>query len=259
MNIVLVGFRATNAVTAIAFCNSAYSWRNSGQRVLVMNSAETLSSVLCRGWTIVRGTNEFSEFSGWQEGLAHIADPSGGVLFVNDTVTAHRHFTPVRQWSLRRSVRDADEATLVGFVDRATGSLRIDELPVNGWVSSYCFYVTHDALRRLGGLLFDAEVVRRCVPGGVDEERFFDRVSPDLRAHLCNWLFGGGWYASAGLDFSTEATMTRKARSIIAEKLLSARAVQAGIRIVDPFGASSSRSRQFDRAWIRWSKRLAFR
>src|SRR5207253_1477967 len=143
----------------------------------------------------------FGEFSAWQEGLDALGSHHpGGVLFVNDTVVAHRRFSRFRRWSLLRELACAPPRSVVGFVDHANndiGDLRIAGMVLPGWVSSYLFWLGEETLQLLGHRLWDAEAVDACVNGGTDEAAFFtDRLSPDLRRHVCAWLFHGGWYQS---------------------------------------------------------------
>ncbi|HUP05752.1 MAG TPA: hypothetical protein VMU47_01285 [Caldimonas sp.] len=103
-----------------------------------------------------------------------------------------------------RELASANPRSVVGFVDHANndiGDLRICGLVLPGWVSSYLFWLGEETLQRLQHRLWDAEAVDSCVPGGTDEATFFsDRLSPDLREHVCQWLFHGGWYQSEPLS-----------------------------------------------------------
>ncbi len=183
------------------------------------------------------GSNRLGEFSGWQEGLALLDGGSNGVVFVNDTVCTHRRFSAARKASFARSVRTAADAAIVGFRDRGDGRLSLAGLNVNAWTSTYCFMLSTKALELLGRQLYQPEVVAGCVPGGLDEQRFFAQLSTDLDAHLRRWLFEGGWYAGERLTQENAARLTFKAKCIIAEKALSGRCEKLGIRAVDPFDA----------------------
>ena len=206
------------------------------------------------------GDNALGEFSGWQQGLDHLRRAQDApVVFVNDTVASHRRFSRFRQWAFVREAWCADARCIVGFADHTDndlGDLSIDGLVLQGWVSSYCFMLGPDALRRLDHRLWQPEAVDRCVRGGTDEATFFsDAVSPDLQKQLRRWLFEGGWYRSQRLTADNAAMLTRKARAICAELLLSGRCWALGIGRHDPFERHPL-ARDLDRRTEPWARRL---
>jgi hypothetical protein len=239
-DLVLVGYRPADTRSAVRFCDRTFRPGSRGRKLLVLNSPPTLHDQdLAEGWQTLRGSNTLAEFSGWQEGLEHLhADglPPGEVLFVNDTVCTHRHFSIFRAWAFERARRRALPARLVAFRDSVPGrSLSIAGFPLDGWASTYCFALSAEALRRLEGRLYDSARLVACVPGGISEDGFFRSLSPDLEAHLRHWLFDGAWYGGARLDDENQGRLTLKARCIVAELLLSARCAARGIEAIDPF------------------------
>ena len=146
-DLVLVGYRPADTEKAIAFCNRAFGTDLVHRRVLVLNNDLLATSAKARasGWEVIQGSNVLAEFSGWQEGWAacdRARVSPGGVIFVNDSVVTHRHFTTARRLALVRSIRNASGATLVGFRDRVGGSLVVANLRVNSWASTYCFLIS---------------------------------------------------------------------------------------------------------------------
>jgi hypothetical protein len=239
-DLVLVGYRPMDTRKSVAFCDRAFGAKLVRRRILVLNNEAltATASAFTPRWELVGGSNGLAEFSGWQEGLT-VRDAAerapAGVIFVNDSVVTHRHFTSARRLALVGSVSHAPTAALVAFRDQVRGELAVAGFGLDSWASTYCFALTTEALRRLDGRLYDPEIVMRCVPGGLDESRFFADLSPDLNAHLRHWLFDGGWYGGAKLTIDNADRMAQKARCIIAEKFLSARCEAAGIAAVDPF------------------------
>jgi hypothetical protein len=260
LDLVLVGYRLADARAAIDFCNRGFGDDLIRRRVLVLNSEilhEKFRST--PGWLVVLGSNSMAEFSGWQEGLEALGDTErDGVLFINDTVASHMHFTWARRAAMIAAVRTAPPAALVAFRDRVPGTLAVAGMALTSWASTYCFALTSDALDLLGRQLYDEDLIVRCVPGGGKEATFFANLSPDLTAHLRNWLFDGGWYGSEHLNAANSVRLTFKARCIIAEKLLSARCIQAGVESVEPF-VKHEMLRQTDRVLRRVARAIAAR
>ena len=254
MHVILAAYRSDDLISAVKFVDSQFLAKPDSRRVLVVNQPDLFATLKNNvpNWELVQGTNEFGEFSAWQEGLAYLARSvdGQGILFANDTIDTHRHFSVWRAEALRRAIDGAGPSALVGFRDSIDGDLRVAGMPLHGWVSTYCFFLTGDALRRLQRRLLYPESVRACVRGGVDEVRFFDRLSPDLQSHLQTWLFGGRWYAGGPLTVENSPRMTRKAEAIISEKLLSATCQSLSIETVDPFVQHSNLARA-DRMWQR--------
>lgn len=237
MHLIMAGYRQGDLVRALRFCDRHLPTGPGGRRILVINDPALHDSIAphAKAWEIVAGSNSLGEFSAWQEGLDRLDHPRDAVMFANDTANTHRHFTGFRTAALMRGAQGLRGAKLLGFCDRIEGRQSVAGLPLDRWVSTYCFFMTGEALQRLGHrVLYRAEVAR-CVPGGLDEETFFAELSPGLAFHLRRWLFGGWWYAGGPLTAENRVRMTRKAEAIISEKLLSAKCQQAGIELVDPF------------------------
>ena len=150
-----------------------------------------------------------AEFSGWQEGLEHLHTdglPRCEVLFVNDTICTHRHFSHSRALAFALARKRPADARLIGFHDTVpSGSLSIDGLRIDGWASTYCFALSSEALRILNGQLYDAAALLSCVPGGDSEDGFFRSMSRDLENHLRHWLFDGAWYGGSRLNDENRA------------------------------------------------------
>lgn len=252
MHLILAAYRASDLVSALTFLDRHFPRSVAARRVCVVNDPELVGPARQRaiGWDVVPGSNEFGEFSAWQEGLDHLGADAidRPVLFANDTVDTHRHFSWWRVAALQRSMARAGDPAIVGFFDAVPGTLTVAGLPIEKWVSTYSFYLTRGALQRLQFRVIRPDLIRACVGGGLEESRFFRQLSPDLDAHLRSWLFGARWYAGGPLTADSRERMTRKAQAIIAEKLLSATCQAAGIERIDPF-VQSPVLRFADKAW----------
>jgi hypothetical protein len=190
--------------------------------------------VLPSGWQTLQGSNDLAEFSGWQEGLRHLAPSDAGVILLNDTVVAHRRFNLTRRLAMALAVRSAPPRSMVGFTDSGDGPFLIAGLPLVDWISTYCFMLTPEALAALDRTLYDPGVVSQIVPGGLREDAFFAQLSPNLERRLRHEMFDGGWYGGERLAEANQERLRLKARCIVAELLLSARCDALGVKRIDP-------------------------
>ena len=239
IDLILVGYSPVQTEKAVRFCERTFVSLSIRRRILVINNDQTPIPTCAAGWEILRGSNTMGEFSAWDEGLARLSGSHAGsaVLFLNDTIGAHRHLSVFRRWALVAQLRKARGACVVGFADDShgvPGELSICGMPLPDWISSFCFLLTAEALGRLGNRLHDPVEVASCVSGGSDERTFFsERCSPDLRRYLIRWLFTG-WYRSERLTPDSFERLLLKAGCICAELLLSARCRALGIKFRDP-------------------------
>lgn len=236
MHIILAAYRLDSLTSALGFIGRSFSRREGERRILVLNDARLVDGIttLARDWEILLGSNELGEFSAWQEGLERLGHSQQTVLFANDTINNHRHFTWLRVAALRRCMKTAKGRVFVGFKAAIEGRLTVAGLPFDHWVSTYCFALSAEALSALDYQVSDPVLAGTCVAGGTDESTFFARLSPALETHLRRWLFRGWWYAGGPLTAENEVRMTRKAKAIISEKLLSAKCQSLQIGTVDP-------------------------
>ncbi len=237
MNIILAAYRLGDTLAAITFFARVFPKRLFTRRVIVINDRRLFKELESagHGWELVEGTNSMGEFSAWQEGLNHLGSHEETVVLANDTVSTHRHFTWLRAGAFRFSLFRARGSAIVGFTDSLPSTVVVAGLPISLWVSTYCFALTAPALRALQYRVSHPEMVKLCVAGGHDEEKFFRNISTDLEFHLRRWLFRGWWYAGGPLTPENSFRLKRKAEAIISEKLLSAVCQDRSIAIIDPF------------------------
>jgi hypothetical protein len=261
MDIVLAAWTPDKTRAALRFVDAlAPRLPGGGRRLIVCNSPAVREAAWHPGWEALDGSNTLGEFSAWQEGLDHLgAVAGGGVLFLNDTVVAHRRFSTFRRWAFVHEVWRANPRCVVGFVvhsEHDIGDLRIDGLMLPGWFSTWLFWMGSETLARLEHRLWEPASVDACVRGGADEASFFtERVSPDLQRQMRAWLFEGGWYRSEPLSAATSPWLARKARAICAELLLSARCWTLGCTRHDPFERHPL-ARHLDVGSENWVRRL---
>ena len=194
---------------------------------------------------MLAGDNALHEFSAWQTGLDHCRaqglDRDARLhVFANDTFCHHRVFGGFQLWAFRRAFRHLARRRGPGFAGETFAlaePVRLDGQVFPAWVSTYLFAVNRPGLAALGNRIATPRTeLDLYVRGGPDEAAFFsDRVPENLRLHLRGWLFEPEirprWRRSAALGPGNAAMMAAKARAIISEKLLAARATAGGVTI----------------------------
>jgi len=193
---------------------------------------------------IIQGTNNCFDFSGYQEGLdfsrSHFKEMNW-YLFVNDSVMEHRVFTNSRLKSfLRVMLEKPENPSYLGFTDKVETSSEffIDNLVCSEWVSTYMFAMNPSALTLINWKIYDKEFTEASVWITETSELSFSsrRVSFKLIEHIQDWLFNGKWYRSHEEGIEKTLFLT-KTRCILSEKLLSAKANNIGIKVIDPLRA----------------------
>jgi len=242
--LVLVGYDREKMIRSLRFCNRYFRAIPENQRVLVLNHSALLVDDgildLSEGWKVLQGSNSRHEFSAWQEGLDHLrqqVEGIQGVIFINDTVPAHRYFSLFKRIAFYFSLK-SQKAIAVGFIQALADwqSFRLGKLEANCWICSYLFYLSEEALQAISYQVCIVEEVEQCLNLGLDERTFFSsELSPNISQKLQTWLFSGGWYASEKLSSENVDRFTMKARSILNEMILTARYQNNGIQLIEPF------------------------
>ena len=185
---------------------------------------------------IVAGTNTSWEFSGWDEGVKYwkFSYPkitADYYLFANDTFCKHRFFNSFNRSTFASSfVKYYNSKAIVGDVNNFSESYNIFGVEMSGWISTYLFGVSAEALDFL--MPFSkVDETSLSVSGNIVDVQGF---SSNLNAHLTKWLFpknGGGWYKSN----SESSLIKNKLKAIANEKMLSATAKGMGVEIVNVY------------------------
>ena len=186
------------------------------------------------------------EFGAYQLGLDESDWRRGGLVFLNDTVGRNYPFFAgdLRRFADGcRTAAASDGPVVVGKIEQSTCAYSLLGREFDAWIRSNIFYLNAPALDAIGAELFDAAVFRAPV---VEDGRLRVGlpVSPELEAHLLNWLSPSagkaGWLAHARQTAADPAVLRGKLGSILLEKHLSARlrAAQAKFVSYEPVGTS---------------------
>ena len=197
--------------------------------------------------TLVSGDNSSREFSGLDRGVAWFAanrDLNDGDVFVLANDTFHRSYgTGYLELFSPDKVRGSlDRGRIVGFVDAYHENVELFGLTLRTWVRTNLLILTYAALNRLTPLAIPFE----------DEQVFSNRypeffrddapLSSNYVALLHAWLFGESpegvpvkkaWRSHQKLTEENAALLRAKARAVLCEHYLSARAHDYGIGIDD--------------------------
>ena len=186
--------------------------------------------------------NSGLEFGAYQAGvdrLLAMGEPDWTVI-LNDSFAIHQCFSrPMRHHFVHAvtTTDDRDTPIVIGQVESLPRSFELLGLRTHRWITTNVFAVNRGALRLLKHRLHCAEC-DELVAGSPPVEAFFSaRLDPVLREHLSQWLFVRDgvsfWYGAAPLSEQNAPGHARKARSILQEKLLSARLEAAGASFFD--------------------------
>jgi hypothetical protein len=126
---------------------------------------------------------------------------------------------------------------MAGEVNSFGKDFKFNYSTFNTWVSSYFFSINQPAINLIKfDILPSSDVVNKYLVGGNNEKYFFaNSMDLTLKEHLLKWLFHGGWYKSERLNQDNKDRFYYKARSIIAEFSLSAKAHANNIIFLDVY------------------------
>ena len=186
--------------------------------------------------------NSGLEFGAYQAGLDRLfeAGEPDWTVILNDTFAIHQCFSrPMRRHFIEAvtTIDDRDTPIVVGQVESLPRSFDLLGLRMHRWITTNVFALNRGALRAVSHRLRCAEP-DDLVTGLTPIDAFFSpRLDAVLREHLGRWLFVPAgemsWYRAAPLDAQNAPAFSRKARSILQEKYLSARLEAAGTIFAD--------------------------
>jgi glycosyltransferase involved in cell wall biosynthesis len=193
----------------------------------------------------ISGDNTLREFSGWDRGLAWLEErcrlgPQSIIVFANDTVVREDKRARLSGLTAERARATADGA-LIGWVEEYPREVELCGLPLRHFIDTSLIVAqqrTFAALRPFARPPADDLVFAD------DWRQFFREPSPfseTYRAYLRTYFFGERirqefdqrWYAHEPLSGSNADAFKAKLRSVFCEHLLSARARDLGIPLVD--------------------------
>lgn len=199
----------------------------------------------------VSGDNTLREFSGWDRGLAWLdergaLEPESIVVLANDTVARAEKHERVRDLPADR-VRAAADGALVGWVEEYPREVELFGLPLRHFIDTSLVIAERRTFAALGPFArppADDPVDDVDVVFGDDWRQFFREPSPlsdTYRAYLRTYFFGERidpkfdqrWYAHEPIGERNFEAFKAKLRCVFCEHLLSARARNLGIPLVD--------------------------
>jgi hypothetical protein len=222
------------------------------RRLVVVDNAQRgdLEIELDRRACAISGDNRSREFSGWDRGLAWLeADGSirrdTPVVLTNDTFHRSYGAAYLSDFSPERVLPPLSRGALIGYMDAYPRAIRLFQLTLERWVRSSLVISTYGSLAHVRPFALpfsDDDVFSH------DFRQLFCEPSPlsdNYRRYLRTWLFGDApsdgfdeaWHSRAPLGPETFEAAKGKIRSILCEHALSARALAAGLALIDTRGA----------------------
>ncbi|MBI5496280.1 MAG: hypothetical protein HY904_14760 [Deltaproteobacteria bacterium] len=216
------------------------------RRIVVTDNAVTSggASPVAADTVLVAGDNTYREFSGWDRGWRwleeHRAPADDDVLCLcNDTFMADPEAEDFHRLDGATALRDLQAGRLLGHVDGLAADVNVFGTPLRHWIKSNLVLMSVRTLRDLAPLtltLADEELF-------VDDPAVFfrdrDDLGRDYREFIKGFLQGRPnaalwrWHSARPFDHDNLALFRLKARAILSEHGLSARAARTGHAIVD--------------------------
>jgi hypothetical protein len=202
-------------------------------RILIVNNGPDIKI------NDILGTNDNSEFSGWDEGLNSIVNDGSQVyILANDTFCIRNTWGPCKRRKFRRAVIKASH---IGK-KIAAGEITCIKTPfiVNGllskmWIRTHIFVLSSSALHEIGKISLDKTTLSNIATIGPEEKLIWESgVSENFKARVSDWLYPAensfGWYKSG---LVSNQIKLKKAHAIINEKWLSAKLYSINCEFID--------------------------
>ena len=194
-------------------------------------------------YSIIGGDNNSREFSGWDQGVKHLQKKfSLGdqtiILLANDTFHRHYGLDYLDLFDPEKVRRQLEEGAMVGYVDGYPQPVHLFGLEVQYWVRSSFILIRWGELKRLLPLTIPFANKDLFFTNKAIFFREPSMLSENYQRYIENWLyrtpgvedeFKEAWHSKKELNASNLSDMQDKARSIICEHYLSARAISLGI------------------------------
>jgi hypothetical protein len=199
------------------------------------------TEVLGRGRTLLGGSNDFWEFSAWDQALAHVGDELHKYDLVHLATSAFRaldvdHLKFLDARLLATAVR-LDAA--IGHIDSYDEPVWLNGESSQYWLRSSWMFVPPAALQRLGSVIGVRN--REQIFSGKAEQPFRTDapLSSNYQQYLRDWLAGKGnatqilWHSPFELSKTTLGYFEGKVLAILNEHMLSARLRVLGYATID--------------------------
>jgi glycosyltransferase involved in cell wall biosynthesis len=214
--------------------------------VVVDNAlARTTDSAIDDVTDRIGGDNTLREFSGWDRGLAWLEErralrPQSVIVLANDTVAREDKRERLLGLTAERA-RAAADGALVGWVEEYPRDVELCGLPLRHFIDTSLIIAEH---RTFAALRPFARPPADDLVFADDWRQFFREPSPfseTYRAYLRTYYFGEPsrpefdqrWYAHEPIGEGNVGAFKAKLRSVFCEHLLSARARDLGIPLMD--------------------------
>jgi hypothetical protein len=224
----------------------ARTFNNTHHQILIIDNQLPAGKNSHHGpYRIIGGDNRSREFSGWDQGLVHLQKKTSLhdmtiCLLANDTFHRNYGLDYLNLFNPEKVRRQVAEGAMVGYVDGYPRPIHLFGLKVQYWVRSSFFIIRWGGLKKLLPLslpLSNQELF------STDKVLFFrqpSKLSDNYQRYLKNWLFQTpdvddefkeAWHSKGVLSIANLHDFQGKARSIICEHYLSARAISLGISL----------------------------
>lgn len=195
---------------------------------------------------IVLGSNQYHEFSGWNEGLCFISNKyatdyeDAGYVFCNDTLCHHRTYAFIHRIIFSVCCNLAlvsNKPAVAGELTPPISFFEFNNVKFNSWIATYFFVINKQAMRFMKNkLLPNKEIIDKYLLGGDNQNSFFSGVMHEnLKNQLLYWLFKGGWHKSEALNKNNKDFFYNKARSIITEITFSSEIYAQKIKFINTY------------------------
>jgi hypothetical protein len=202
-------------------------------RILIVNNGPDLKI------NDILGTNDNSEFSGWDEGLNSIVNDGSQVyILANDTFCIRNTWGPFKRRKFRRAVIKAShigKKMAAGEITCIKNPFMVNGLLSKMWIRTHIFVLSSSALHGLGKISLDKTTLSNIATLGSEEQLIWGLgISENLKARISNWLYPAensfGWYKSR---LVSNQIKLKKAHAIINEKWLAAKLNSINCEFID--------------------------
>lgn len=196
-------------------------------------------------YNVIVGENSNREFSGWDKGIEALAKgtdliDTSTVLLANDTF--HRNYGEdyLSQFKRRDTKSRVRKGQIVGYVDSYPREIQLFDLCLRSWVRTSIVICSWKALQGLLPLsipipdseIFSEDPHEFFLPNAPLSANYQDYIKTWLfQAHAPDAEFHSSWHSKTKIDENNFSALKAKARSILAEHFLSARAKRLGIAV----------------------------
>jgi hypothetical protein len=209
--------------------------------LVIDNGPGELSTVGTPGGEVIRGSNQFWEFSAWDDGLRYVGSRAQDYDFVHLVTSAFRtlYTRYIDRFDLGMLERVAGRGVAVGHIDYYNDPVELLGYPARAWIRSSFFFVPPAELATLGSLVGVAEPSRFFSGDPAKPFRADAPLSENYQRYIFDWLTGPGtgqgvtWHSRFTLSRETLPFFEAKAMAMLNEQMLAVRLRRQGCALVD--------------------------